>query len=125
MFNKVKIWAAKLKRQIFILYVSYKDPRVKWYCKIFVAFVVAYAFSPIDLIPDFIPVLGFLDDIILVPLGIYFSLKMLPPAVIKDATSQVEAIQLKEKPRNWLAGSLIIICWFIIGIWLLSVFFLD
>jgi uncharacterized membrane protein YkvA (DUF1232 family) len=124
-FNKLKLWAKKLKRQIIILYVSYKDPRVKWYSKLFVALVVAYAFSPIDLIPDFIPILGLLDDLILVPLGIYFSLKILPPAVIKDATYEVESAGLKEKPRNWLAGSFIIICWFIIGIWLLSVFFLD
>ena len=124
MFKKMKLWAKKLKKQIFILYVSYKDPRVKWYSKLFVAIVVAYAFSPIDLIPDFIPLLGVLDDIILVPLGIYFSLKILPPAVIKDATAKVESMGSKEKPRNWLAGIFIIVCWFIIGIWVLS-FFLD
>ena len=77
MFKKIKTWARKLKRQIFILYFACKDERVPWYAKLFTACVVAYAFSPIDLIPDFIPILGYLDDVILVPLGIIIALKMI------------------------------------------------
>jgi uncharacterized membrane protein YkvA (DUF1232 family) len=73
-FEQLKSWAKKLKKQIFILYLAYKDKRVTWYAKLFTACVVAYAFSPIDLIPDFIPILGYLDDIILVPLGITLAL---------------------------------------------------
>lgn len=122
MLNKAKMWAKKLKRQIYLLYVSYKDPRVKWYAKVFVACVVAYAFSPIDLIPDFIPILGLLDDIILVPIGIYLSLKMIPTDVITDASLRVEALKVQSKPKNWLVGGLIIFGWLFIGIWLLFVF---
>ena len=70
MFNQLKTWAKGLKKNIFVLYLAYKDPRVPWYAKLLAICVVAYAFSPIDLIPDFIPILGYLDDIILVPLGI-------------------------------------------------------
>ena len=80
--GKIKAWAKNLKRQIFILYFAYKDERVPWYAKLFTACVVAYAFSPIDLIPDFIPILGYLDDVIIVPLGIMFALKMIPKNVL-------------------------------------------
>jgi uncharacterized membrane protein YkvA (DUF1232 family) len=68
--HKWREWAGRLKQRIYALYLAYKDPRVRWYAKIFGAVVVAYAFSPIDLIPDFIPILGFVDDLILLPLGI-------------------------------------------------------
>jgi uncharacterized membrane protein YkvA (DUF1232 family) len=78
MFDKIKIWARSLKRQIFILYFACKDERVPWHAKVFTACVVAYAFSPIDIIPDFIPILGYLDDVILVPIGIMIALKMVP-----------------------------------------------
>ena len=77
MFEKIKDWARNLKRHISSL-LGWKDARVPWYAKLFTACVVAYAFSPIDLIPDFIPILGYLDDVILVPLGIMIALKMIP-----------------------------------------------
>jgi uncharacterized membrane protein YkvA (DUF1232 family) len=75
MFEKLKGWANQLKRQLFVLYYAYKDNRTPWFAKIFSARVVVYAFSPIDLIPDFIPILGYLDDVILVPLGVMLALK--------------------------------------------------
>ena len=81
MFDKIKTWARSLKRQIFILYFACKDERVPWHAKVFTACVVAYAFSPIDIIPDFIPILGYLDDVILVPRGIMIALKMRPKKV--------------------------------------------
>ena len=77
MLRKLRL-GEKLKRQIFILYYAYKDDRVPWYAKVFIACVVAYAFSPIDLIPDFIPILGYLDEVILLPLGIMLAMKMIP-----------------------------------------------
>lgn len=117
MLNKIKAWARNLKKYVFVLYFAYKDPRVPWYTKVFTACVVAYAFSPIDLIPDFIPVLGYLDDIIIVPLGIKLALKMIPNAVIKDCEVQAEELMVKGKPKNWLVGTLIIIFWGIILIW--------
>ena len=63
--EKIKAWAKNLKRQLFILYFAYRDERIPWYVKLFTACIVAYAFSPIDLIPDFIPILGYLDDVII------------------------------------------------------------
>jgi uncharacterized membrane protein YkvA (DUF1232 family) len=117
MLNKIKAWARNLKKYIFVLYFAYKDSRVPLYAKVFTACVVAYAFSPIDLIPDFIPVLGYLDDIIIVPLGIKLALKMIPNAVIKDCEEKAEELMVKGKPKNWLVGTLIIIFWGIILIW--------
>ncbi|MGE7716784.1 Protein of unknown function [Priestia megaterium] len=117
MLNQLKLWAKKLKKQLFILYLAYKDERVSWYTKLFTACVVAYAFSPIDLIPDFIPVLGYIDDIIIVPLGIMLALKMLPISVIEDCTIKAEELIQNEKPQNWVAGSIIIVVWLLILMW--------
>ena len=76
--------ARRLKLDIAALYLAYRDPRVPWPAKLFTALVVGYALSPIDLIPDMIPVLGYLDDLILVPLGIYLALRMIPPPVLAE-----------------------------------------
>jgi uncharacterized membrane protein YkvA (DUF1232 family) len=116
--EKIKAWAKNLKRQIFILYLASKDNRVPWYAKVFIICVVAYAFSPIDLIPDFIPILGYLDDIILVPLGILLALKMIPKQVILDCEKQANEMMKKGKPKNWIVGSLIIFVWIAIILWL-------
>ncbi|AVX07721.1 hypothetical protein CS527_08335 [Bacillus sp. Y-01] len=117
MLNQLKLWAKKLKKQLFILYLAYKDERVSWYTKVFTACVVAYAFSPIDLIPDFIPVLGYIDDIIIVPLGIMLALKMLPTSIIEDCAIKAEELIQNERPENWVAGSIIIIVWLLIFTW--------
>ncbi|MGE7667678.1 YkvA family protein [Ureibacillus composti] len=121
--KKVKAWAKNLKKQTYVLYFAYKDDRVPWYAKVFTACIVAYAFSPIDLIPDFIPILGYLDDIILVPLGIMLALKMIPKNVIIDCQIKAEEKLNNGKPKNWIVGSLIVILWLIIFLWLLSVIF--
>lgn len=118
MFQKLKETAKQLKKQIFILYLAYQDDRVAWYTKLFTACVVAYAFSPIDLIPDFIPVLGYLDDIILVPLGILLALKMLPQDVIADCTVKAETLMRADKPKNWFVGGLILILWCALTVWM-------
>ncbi len=73
-----KTLARQLKTELYALYLAYKDRRTPWYARIFTALVVGYAFSPIDLIPDPIPVLGYLDDLILVPIGVYLAVKMIP-----------------------------------------------
>ncbi|MDG4849750.1 YkvA family protein [Peribacillus frigoritolerans] len=117
MFDKIKIWARSLKRQIFILYFACKDERVPWHAKVFTACVVAYAFSPIDLIPDFIPILGYLDDVILVPIGIMIALKMIPKSVLTDCEVKAEEMMKKGKPKNWIVGSLIVMIWVFIIIW--------
>jgi len=88
--------------------------------------VVAYAFSPVDLIPDFIPVLGYIDDIIIVPLGIMFALKMIPERVIIDCSEKAEELMNKGKPKNWIAGSIIILVWclaLVLGIPMIYCFF--
>lgn len=116
--EKIKAWANNLKRQVFILYFAYKDERVPWYAKFFTACIVAYAFSPIDLIPDFIPILGYLDDVIIVPLGIMFALKMIPKNVISDCEVKAEEMIKKGKPKNWIVGSLILLIWGLFILWL-------
>ncbi len=77
----------------------------------FAAVVVAYAFSPIDLIPDFIPVLGYLDDLLLVPLGVALALKMIPEEVLVDARAEVDTAFPDGKPKNWVAGAIIVAIW--------------
>lgn len=111
MIGRMKAWAKKLKRQIFVLYFACKDERVPWYAKLFTAFVVAYAFSPIDLVPDFIPVLGYLDDLVLVPLGIVVALKLIPRSVIPDCEMKAEEMMKRGKPKNWIAASIIVMIW--------------
>ncbi|MBI3972602.1 MAG: DUF1232 domain-containing protein [Chloroflexi bacterium] len=105
--------ARQLKRDTYAVYLACRDPRVPWYAKLFAAAVVAYAFSPIDLIPDFIPVLGYLDDLVVVPLGIYLALKMIPSPVMADCRARAERAiaEGSRKPRNWLAGTLIVAIW--------------
>jgi uncharacterized membrane protein YkvA (DUF1232 family) len=102
--------AHRLKAEVMALYFAYRDPRVSWVVKALVVCVVAYALSPIDLIPDFIPLLGLLDDLILLPLGIALVIRLLPPAVMDDARRQAALVQ--DKPI--IRGA----AWVIIGIWI-------
>ena len=101
--------ARQLKRETYALYLAYRDPRVPWYAKLLAACVVAYAFSPIDLIPDFIPVLGYLDDLVLVPLGIALSVKLIPPQVMAECRAR--AAEMEGKPTNWAAAAVIVAIW--------------
>jgi uncharacterized membrane protein YkvA (DUF1232 family) len=114
--DKIKAKAKELKRNLFVLYLAYKDPRVPWYAKLFTLCVVAYAFSPIDLIPDFIPVLGYLDDLVLVPLGITLALKLIPQSVIEDCKEKAEEIQKNGQPKNWVTATLFIAIWILLAV---------
>ncbi|WP_284642761.1 YkvA family protein [Paenibacillus silviterrae] len=118
MFETLKRQARTLKQHVFVLYLSYKDPRVPWYARLFTLLVVAYAFSPIDLIPDFIPILGYLDDLIIVPLGIYVAMKLIPQPVLQDCRAMAEEIRKQGKPKNWFTGALFIVIWIICAVWL-------
>lgn len=100
----------QLKRETYALYLAYRDPRTPWYARVFTAAVVAYAFSPIDLIPDFIPVLGYLDDLILIPLGVWIALRLIPREVM--AESRAKAAQYSDQPVS--RAALI----FVVGMWL-------
>jgi uncharacterized membrane protein YkvA (DUF1232 family) len=113
MLDGLKKQARRLKTEVYALYLAYRDPRVPWYARLFAAGVVAYAFSPIDLIPDVIPVLGYLDDLILVPLGVVLALKMIPPEVMAECRLQAETTMHEGRPTNWVAAGVII------GVWLL------
>jgi uncharacterized membrane protein YkvA (DUF1232 family) len=103
--------ARGLKAEVYALYLAYKDPRTPWYAKVFAAVVVGYAFSPIDLIPDPIPVLGYLDDLILIPLGAYLAVKMIPLQVMADSREKVKEIITQGMPVNKVAAATIVLVW--------------
>jgi uncharacterized membrane protein YkvA (DUF1232 family) len=113
-FENLKEKARQLKRQTYVLYLAYRSPGTPWYAKVFGALVVAYAFSPIDLVPDFIPILGYLDDLILVPAGIALALKMIPEEVLAAARRQAETEFVDGKPKNWVVGAIIIAIWVLV-----------
>jgi uncharacterized membrane protein YkvA (DUF1232 family) len=108
--------ARQLKKETYAIYIACKDPRVPWYARLFAGFVVAYAFSPIDLIPDVIPILGYLDDLVLVPLGIILVLKMIPPAVLAECRDKAEAAMNQGKPTSRIAAIAIVAIWLLLGI---------
>jgi uncharacterized membrane protein YkvA (DUF1232 family) len=118
----LKTKAKKLKQDIFILVEAYKHSRTPLYVKLLAIIIVAYAFSPIDLIPDFIPVLGYLDDIVLIPLGITLVLKLIPKDVLQECREIVEKSD-KVKKKNWVAGTIIILLWVGVLFWITSLFF--
>ncbi len=101
--------AQRLKREVYALYFACRDPRVPWYAKALAACVVGYALSPIDLIPDAIPVLGQLDDLVLVPLGVLAIRAMIAPAVLAECREK--AARLDQAPRNWVAAGIIVAVW--------------
>ena len=107
--------ARRLKRETYALYLAYRDPRVPWYARLLAACVVGYALSPIDLIPDFIPVLGYLDDLILVPLGIALVLKMIPPDVMADCSERAGLALAAGRPTNRLAAAVIVAIWLLLA----------
>lgn len=106
----------QLKRETYAIYLACKDPRVPWYAKVLASCVVAYAFSPIDLIPDFIPIIGYLDDLLIVPLGIFLVLKMIPKNVIEECRQKAELTINQDKPTNWTAAIIIVIIWLLVGV---------
>ena len=103
--------ARKLHTEIYALYLAYRDPRVPWYARAFAACVAAYAFSPIDLIPDFIPVVGYLDDLIILPLGIVLALKMIPAEVMAECRSKAATALAEGQPISRVAAVVIIFIW--------------
>ena len=109
-----------MKREVYALYFACRDPRVSWYAKALAIAIVAYAFSPIDLIPDFIPVLGYLDELVLIPLGVMAVRRLIPEEVLAEC--RMRAMQLEAKPKSWLGAAVIIAIWLAIAIAALSFF---
>ena len=111
-------WLARLKRrakalkgETYVLYLAARHPATPWYAKLLVAVIVAYAFSPIDLIPDFVPVLGYLDDLVLIPLGIALAIKLVPQAVLDECHAKVQAARQAGKPTSRVAAAIIVLIW--------------
>jgi uncharacterized membrane protein YkvA (DUF1232 family) len=109
LLERLRRWAGRLKVETYALYLAYRDPRVPWHARVFAALVVGYAFSPIDLIPDPIPVLGYLDDLILVPLGIALAIRMIPAEIL--AEHRQKARELRGKPVNRAAAVVVVAVW--------------
>jgi uncharacterized membrane protein YkvA (DUF1232 family) len=122
-FEKWKAKARKLKQEVYALYLVSKDRRVPWYARAVAVAVVAYAFSPIDLIPDPIPVLGYLDDLILIPLGIALVIKLIPSEVMQDCREKAALTMQAGKPKNWVAGGIIILIW--VGLFAFTFYYLS
>ena len=114
LFYQLRQWARTLKRDVVALYLAARDPRVPWYAKVVAACVAAYALSPIDLIPDFIPVLGYLDDVILVPLGIALAIRLIPPAILQEHRETASA-RIANRPTSRIGAAVIIIIWVILA----------
>ena len=122
----VETWKARARQlgtEIHALSLACRDPRVPWYAKGLAALVVGYALSPIDLIPDFIPVLGYLDDLVLVPLGILLVRRMIPAPVLADCRVRADAQMRARGSTHWAAAAIVVTVWVLmalLGIWLLT-----
>lgn len=120
MLSRLRTWARALKRDVIALWIAARDRRTPWYAKLAAGAVAAYALSPIDLIPDFVPVLGYLDDVILVPLGIWLAVALVPAPLM--AEFRAEAARRASRPKSaagavlviaiWLAAAVLMLVWF-------------
>ncbi|MGB7843083.1 MAG: YkvA family protein [Salinimicrobium sp.] len=117
-----KTRAEQLKQELKALRIALSEDLVPWHVKLLILFTVGYALSPIDLIPDFIPVLGLLDDLLIIPLLIYFILKLVPSEVMEYCREEAKTREFNRK-NNLLAGIIIIIIWLLVLLWLLEQFF--
>jgi uncharacterized membrane protein YkvA (DUF1232 family) len=120
MFAQIRQWALQLKSDVVTVYFSARDSRCPWPVRLLALLVAAYALSPIDLIPDFIPVLGYLDDLLIVPIGLWLVIRLLQPEVLADA--RIKAAALLAKPRSHVAAACFILIWLALMVWLLRVF---
>lgn len=118
LLQTAKQWARALKRDVLVVYLAARDPRTPWALRLLALAVAAYALSPIDLVPDFIPVLGYLDDLLIVPLGLALVLRLLPPPVLLAARER--AARILARPRSWLAAALIIMLWVLLAVLLFA-----
>jgi uncharacterized membrane protein YkvA (DUF1232 family) len=107
----LKLKAKKLKSELQVLVIVYKDKRTPLFAKILIGITVGYLLSPIDLIPDFIPVLGLLDDLIIVPFLIRLSIKLIPQKILNEAREKLISNTQQYKKRNWIFAIIIIVIW--------------
>ena len=111
LLENLKQRAHSLKTETIVLYLAARHPETPWYAKLSIAGIVAYALSPIDLIPDFIPVFGYLDDLILLPLGISLAIKLIPAPVLAECRIKVHEMDPQDKPVSYVAGAVIAVIW--------------
>ena len=113
MLKKLQARARELKREAYAIYIAARDPRTPWYVKVLIFFVVAHTFSPIDLIPDFIPILGYLDDLIITPGGIWLAVRLIPPEVLEEARVTAATKSL-DRRVGYLGAAIIVLMWIVI-----------
>jgi uncharacterized membrane protein YkvA (DUF1232 family) len=111
MFAALKGWAKAVRRDVIALFLAARDPRTPWYAKMIAACVAAYALSPIDLIPDFIPVLGYADDLLIVPAGIWLAVRLVPAELMNEFRAQ--AARIVSRPTSWAGMLLVVAAWLV------------
>ncbi|WP_376846612.1 YkvA family protein [Camelliibacillus cellulosilyticus] len=116
--SKLKGLVKNVKQNVYVLYLAYRHSDTPWYAKVFSLFIVAYALSPIDFIPDVIPVLGFLDEAIILPLGILGAFAMIPDSVLQECRKTASEPHHMLR-KNWVAGAVIILLWLVLAAWIL------
>jgi len=120
--KELKIWAKALKRDVFALWIAARSVRTPWIAKLIAGSVAAYAFSPIDLIPDFIPIIGYLDDLIIIPLGIALVVRLIPAQLM--AEFRTEALLISDRPMSYAAATVVIVVWTVVmvvlGHWIIG-----
>ncbi|MEH2568637.1 YkvA family protein [Bradyrhizobium sp. AZCC 2289] len=114
MLCRIKTWAQNLKRDSHAVYLASRDPRVPWYAKVLAIGVAAYALSPIDLIPDFIPIVGYLDDLVIVPLGIWLVVSLIPGEVMAECRAKAD--EIGQRPVSRAGMIAIIVVWIIAAV---------
>jgi len=118
-FETLKDSARALKREVTALGLAVQDPRTPWYARVLAVAVIAYALSPIDLIPDFIPVLGYLDDLLLVPAGIALVIRLIPAEVMAEARLRGDTLQAEKPWLRYLAAGIIVLLWLAVLAWII------
>ena len=116
LFDRIRNWAHALRRDATALWLAARSPETPIAAKLVAAAVAAYMFSPIDLIPDFVPIIGMLDDLIIVPLGIALALRLMPGALMEKFRAEAELVDTQ--PRSWIVAGLIIAAWLLLIVWL-------
>ncbi|WP_110633603.1 YkvA family protein [Salinicola salarius] len=109
LISNSKQWARTIKRDVHAVWLAARDPRTPWFAKVLAVVIAAYAVSPIDLVPDFIPVLGYVDDIIIVPLGILLVVKLIPPEIMNEHRETAD--EASERPTSRIAAGVFIAIW--------------
>jgi uncharacterized membrane protein YkvA (DUF1232 family) len=124
MWDRLKAWARGMKRDTLAIYLAGRDPRVPWYAKAMALATAAYAFSPIDLIPDFIPVLGYLDELVILPICILATVRLIPPEVMEELRDEADRRLSSGRPRSVTGAVVIVLIWLCalaaVAYWLLT-----